>query len=178
MKKEQFENYFKEYYALIFRLAFTELKSKTDAEDIVQELFFRILRYQPEFENREHEKAWMIRTTINLCRDALKNKWNSSTVGMDFIRETEVSCFQVPGIETDDTLLAVLKLNERYRQPLYLFYYEDYSIKEIAKLLHLPENTVKTNLKRGREKLKSLLVKTPETEVCTKNSNRNGDECK
>ena len=60
-------------------------------------------------------------------------------------------------MESDDTLWAVLELKENYRRPLYLFYYEDYSIKEIAALLHIPENTVKTNLKRGREQVKKLL---------------------
>lgn len=166
MEKEQFEYYYKEYHSLVFRIAFAEVKSHADAEDILQEVFFRILRYRPEFENTEHEKAWIIRTTINLCKDFFKSKWNNSTVGMDKIAETEKSYFKVPYVEQDDTLWAVLELKERYRQPLYLFYYEDYSIKEIARALRLPENTVKTNLKRGRELVKELLGQ----------KNRNGDE--
>lgn len=166
MEKEQFEYYYKKYHSLVFRVAFTEVKSHADAEDILQEVFLRILRYRPEFEHTEHEKAWMIRTTINLCKDFLKSKWNNTTVGIDKIAEAEKAYFKVPYVEQDDTLWAVLELKERYRQPLYLFYYEDYSIKEIARVLSLPENTVKTNLKRGRESVKELLEQ----------KNQNGDE--
>lgn len=157
MEKEQFEYYFREYHSLIFRIAFTELKSHADAEDMVQEVFFRVLRYHPEFESTDHEKAWMIRCTINLCKDFLKNKWNSSTVGIDQLPGSEKAYLHLPYVQEDETLWAVLELKERYRQPLYLFYYEDYSIKEIAQVLNLPENTVKTNLRRGREAVRKLL---------------------
>lgn len=131
MRKESLTYYFKEYYALIFRIAFSEVKNHADADDILQEVYLRLLRYEPDFQGKEHEKAWMIRTTINLCKDFMKNKWNQSMVGL-----------------------------ERYRQPLYLFYYEDYSILEIAEILDMQPNTVKTNLKRGREKIKAMLEQT------------------
>ncbi|MCI8327132.1 MAG: sigma-70 family RNA polymerase sigma factor [Lachnospiraceae bacterium] len=157
MEKEQFEYYFKEYHSLVLRVAFTETKSRADAEDILQEVFLKLLRYRPKFENAEHEKAWIIRATVNLCKDFLKSKWNNSTVGIDEISESEKPYFKVPYLEQDETLWAVLELKERYRQTLYLFYYEDYSIKEIARTLGLPENTVKTNLKRGREAVKKIL---------------------
>ena len=157
MEKTQFENYFKNYYALVFRIAFSELKSHADADDIVQDAFLKLLLYQPAFESTEHEKAWLIRITINQCKDYQKNKWNNSTIGFEHIPESEKAYFKVPHVESDDTLWAVLELKENYRRPLYLFYYEDYSIKEIAALLHIPENTVKTNLKRGREQVKKLL---------------------
>ena len=157
MEKTQFENYFKNYYALVFRIAFSELKSHADADDIVQDVFLKLLLYPPAFESTEHEKAWLIRITINQCKDYQKNKWNNSTIGFEHIPESEKAYFKVPHVESDDTLWAVLELKENYRRPLYLFYYEDYSIKEIAALLHIPENTVKTNLKRGREQVKKLL---------------------
>lgn len=69
MEKTQFENYFKNYYALVFRIAFSELKSHADVDDIVQDVFLKLLLYQPAFESAEHEKAWLIRITINLCKD-------------------------------------------------------------------------------------------------------------
>lgn len=141
MEKTQFENYFKNYYALVFRIAFSELKSHADAGDIVQDVFLKLLLYQPAFESTEHEKAWLIRITINQCKDYQKNKWNNSTIGFEHIPESEKAYFKVPHVESDDTLWAVLELKENYRRPLYLFYYEDYSIKEIAALLHIPENT-------------------------------------
>lgn len=159
MKKEQLEYYFREYYSLIFRVAFAEIKAHADAEDVVQEVFLRFLRYQPEFESREHERAWIVRTTINLCRDFHKNKWNQVTVGIDSIPEAEKKYMRNPFSQDDNIMWAVLLLPERYRRPLYLFYYEDYAVKEIAKILEWPENTVKTNMKRGREALKKMLLR-------------------
>ena len=110
-------------------------------------------------ENEEHEKAWIIRTAINLCKDLLKSKWHKSTVRLEAAPEFERAYFQVLPAESDDTLFLTLELPERYRSCLYLFYYEDYSIREIAQILELPENTVKTNLRRGREALKRKLEK-------------------
>ncbi|MDD3368178.1 MAG: sigma-70 family RNA polymerase sigma factor [Lachnospiraceae bacterium] len=158
MTKDKLENYFRIYYSLCYRVAFTQVKTKSDAEDMVQETFLRLLFYQPVFTSEEHEKAWLIRTTINLCRDFLKSKWQKATVGIDKVPEQEKAHFRLPYQKEDETLWAVLELPEKYRNELYFFYYEDYSIKEIAAILVLPENTVKTNLKRGREALRSKLL--------------------
>lgn len=163
MKKETLETYFRNQYSLVYRVAFMQLKCQADAEDAVQEVFIKLLRYRPHFQNDEHEKAWFIKTTINICKDMLKSKWNNTTVGIDYISESEkLQFFErsnlcVPGMWEDNTLWEVLELPEKYRNCLYFFYYEDYSVKEIAELLNLPENTIKTNLRRGREALKKLL---------------------
>lgn len=159
MTRQLFETYFKAYYSLIYRIAFLQMKGHADAEDVAQEVFVRLLKYQPAFENEEHEKAWFIRTTVNICKDIRKSKWHSTTVSMDRIPEHEKRYFQLPYVQEDETLWAVMELPEKYRDCLYFFYYEDYSIKEIAKILEVPENTVKTNLKRGREALKEVLEK-------------------
>lgn len=159
MRKEQLEYFFRTYYSLVFRVAFMEVRSHCDAEDIRQEVFVRLLSSNPEFMSTEHEKAWVVRVTINLCRDFLKSKWNKSTVGLDGIPVEELGYFKLPYTEHNDMIWNLTQLPEKYRQPLYLFYYEDYSIKEIAGVLEIPENTVKTNLRRGREKLKKLLSK-------------------
>ena len=159
MTKEQLESYFREYYSLCFRVAFMQMKTHADAEDVVQETFVRLLKYQPVFESTEHEKAWLLRTTLNLCRDLQKSKWHQSTISLEKVPEREQQYFRVPYMETDDTLWLVLTLPEKYRECLYFFYYEDYSVKEIAALLKQPENTVKTNLRRGRESLKEQLEK-------------------
>lgn len=159
MRKEQLEYFFRTYYTLVFRVAFMEVRSHCDAEDIRQEVFVRLLNSNPEFMSTEHEKAWVVRVTINLCRDFLKSKWNKSTVGFDGIPVEELGYFKLSYTEHNDIIWNLTQLPEKYRQPLYLFYYEDYSIKEIAGVLEIPENTVKTNLRRGREKLKKLLSK-------------------
>lgn len=157
MTKKQLEKYFKEYYPLACRVAFSQTKNHADAEDIAQEVFIRLLLRDRMYESEEHERAWMIRATINLSRDLLKSKWKKNSVGMDKIPEEELGAFRVPFLEEDDTLQAVLTLPEKYKNCLYLFYYEDYSIREIADILEMQENTVKTNLRRGRDKLKELL---------------------
>lgn len=159
MKKEILESYFRKYHSMLFRIAFTEVKSQADAEDIMQEVFIKLLRYQPEFENAEHEKAWMIRTTLNLCKDFWKCKWNQATTGLENVPESEKVYMKVPYLEQDETLWRVLSMQENYRRVLYLFYYEDYAVKEIADILEMPVNTVKTNLRRGREELKKLLLR-------------------
>lgn len=155
--ERELEKYFKKYCSLIFRVAFAEVKSHADAEDVLQETFIKLLRYHPVFESEEHEKAWLIRTAINLSKDLLKSKWQQATVGIDTVPNEEKTYMKVPYLEQDDTLWRVLALAEKYRQPLYLFYYEDYSVREIAHILDMPESTVKTNLRRGREILKSDL---------------------
>ncbi len=157
MTKQVFETYFKDQYSLVYRVAFMQMKSHADAEDAAQEVFVRLLRYEPRFEDAEHEKAWFIRTTVNLCKDILKSKWHSTTVSIEKIPEAEKDHFRLSYMKEDDTLWAVMELPEKYRDCLYFFYYEGYSIKELAQLLNIPENTVKTNLKRGREALKKRL---------------------
>ncbi|MDE6750479.1 MAG: RNA polymerase sigma factor [Lachnospiraceae bacterium] len=159
MTRQIFETYFRKQYTLVYRVAFMQMKGHADAEDALQEVFVRLLKYQPQFESEEHEKAWFIRTTMNICKDILKSKWHSSTVSIDKIPECEKKYFHLPHVKEDETLWAVLELPEKYKSCLYFFYYEDYSIKEIAQLMKIPENTVKTNLKRGREMLKAALEK-------------------
>ncbi|MCH5257674.1 MAG: RNA polymerase sigma factor [Lachnospiraceae bacterium] len=159
MTKQIFETYFKEHYSLVYRVAFTQMKGHADAEDVLQEVFVRLLKYRPHFENSEHEKAWFIRTTINICKDLMKSKWHSTTVSIEKIPEGEKSYFHLPHVNEDETLWEILALPEKYKNCLYFFYYEGYSIKEISQILKIPENTVKTNLRRGREILKETLSK-------------------
>ena len=158
-KKERLEQIFWDYYQLIYRVAFSQVKNHADAEDITQEVFLKIIRHDMRYQSMEHERAWIVRVTINLCRDLLKSKWHKTSVSMEEVSEAQRgSCENFTEIQ-DDMMWAVLQLPEKYRNCLYLFYYEDYSIKEIAQSLEMPENTVKTNLKRGRQALKEFLEK-------------------
>ena len=157
--KERLEQIFRDYYQLIYRVAFSQVKKHADAEDITQEVFLKIIRHDMRYQSMEHERAWIVRVTINLCRDLLKSKWHKTSVSMEEVSEAQRgSCENFTEIQ-DDMMWAVLQLPEKYRNCLYLFYYEDYSIKEIAQSLEMPENTVKTNLKRGRQALKEFLEK-------------------
>lgn len=158
-----------QYRDMLYRIAFSNMKSKADAEDAVQEAFFRYLKLKPEFENDSHERAWLIRVVINICYDLQKSAWFSKTVAFDEVPEKEMEHFSLPYMEEDETLWKVMELPVRYRNSLYLFYYEDYSIKEIAQILEMEEGTVKTRLRRGRQMLKERilgLTDKPSKEEC------------
>lgn len=146
------------YRDMLYRIAFSNMKNKTDAEDVVQEAFCRYLKAKPVFENDGHEKAWFIRVVINICRDIQKSAWFTRTVAFQDVPESEMGHFRLPFMQEDEMLWYVMSLPAGYRNPLYLFYYEDYSIKEIAGVMELGEGAVKTRLKRGRDMIKERIL--------------------
>lgn len=148
-----------EYQAMLYRIAFSNVGNRTDAEDAVQEAFLRYMKNEKPILNKEHEKAWLIRTTIHICIDILKSSWRQKTVSLDESFAVPAGDIYLPyQIKDDQTLEAVLKLPVHYRNPIYLFYYEDYSIHEIAGALNEKEATIKTRLRRGREEVKKILT--------------------
>lgn len=142
---------FQEYHDHLYRLAVSYLRNKADAEDIVQDVMLQVIRKQPQFNDQEHERAWLFRVTINLCKNKLKKKPQQDYDQLSELFGEELT--------EDLTYLweAVGKLSPNYREALHLFYYENYKTKEIAKLLGKNENTVRSDLARGREKLKTIL---------------------
>lgn len=157
--REQRWNYLvEEYQAMLYRIAFANMKNRADAEDAVQEAFLRYMKDEKPILSKEHEKAWLIRTTIHICVDILKSSWHRRTVPLEESLLTGSREVYLPyQIKDDRTLEAVLKLPVHYRNPIYLFYYEDYSIHEIAGVLNEKEGTIKTRLRRGREEVKKIL---------------------
>ncbi len=147
---ENIRNAVAAYSQSLFKVAFTYMKNTADAEDAVQEVFLAYLRRAPLFHDAAHEKAWLIRATINRCKDQLKSRWFSDTVPL-----TE----DLAGMPQQDfTLLnAVLQLDRKYRLPVHLHYYEGYSISEIAQILHANPSTVGSWLARGRSILKDQI---------------------
>ena len=140
------------YSDLILRLSYTYLNSTCDAQDICQTVFLKLLQAPRSFDNTEHERAWIIRTTVNLCKDLLKKHWRRTTVTLD-------AAEHVPAPEPEEgSLAAALELlPPKYRTVLYLYYYEGYSAKEIAALLGEKPATIFTRLDRGRQKLRTYL---------------------
>lgn len=148
---------YEKYKDMLYRIAFSNMKNHADAQDAVQEAFVRYLRWDGEFTETEHEKAWFIRTVINICRDMQKSAWNKRVTTVEEWPDAEMGHFILPyGIE-DDMVWRIMELPDKYRNPMYLFYYEDYSIREIAGSLEQREATVKTHLRRGREMLKQQI---------------------
>ena len=137
---------------MLLRLAMTRSLSTADAEDAVQEVFLRLLTQLPRFRDGEHERAWLIRTTIHRASDLRKAASNRTLP----LEEAEVVAMPEEA-ESSPILSAVQALPEKYSTVIHLYYYEGYTIKEIAKLLGLPTPTVGTRLSRGREKLRKLL---------------------
>ena len=159
-EKDQRWNYLvEEYQTMLYRIAFSNLKNRADAEDAVQETFLRYMKDEKPIVNREHEKAWLIRTVIHICTDVLKSSWHRKTVALEESMAVDTKGVYLPyQVKDDQTLEAVLKLPVHYRNPIYLFYYEDYSIQEIAGVLNEKEGTIKTRLRRGREEVKKILT--------------------
>lgn len=158
-REQRWNDLVEEYQTMLYRLAFANMRNRADAEDAVQEAFLRYMKDEKPILNREHEKAWLIRTTIHICMDILKSSWHRKTVPLEESLIAESKAVYLPyQIRDDRTLEAVLKLPVHYRNPIYLFYYEDYSIHEIAGVLHEKEGTIKTRLRRGREEVKKLLT--------------------
>ena len=135
-----------QYYDSLTKLAFSYLKNMFDAQDIVQEVFLSYIRAEPEFESEEHERSWLLRVTINKCKDSLKGAWRKNTA--------EIIWHTPPPQESIELLSAVMALPEKYRIPIHLFYYEDMSIDEIASLINEKPATVGTRLARARKILR------------------------
>ena len=140
-----------EYSPMLLRLACTRLDSTADAEDAVQDTFLRLLTARPVFRDREHEKAWLIRTALQRASD-IRRKAEQRNIPLEDITEPVA-----PESSGGELRAAVRALPEMYGTVIHLHYYEGYSIKEIAKLLGLPAATVGTRLARGRERLRLML---------------------
>ncbi len=141
------------YQATLFRAAFAVCRCPSDAEDAVQDTLMRYLRNTTDFESEEHIKAWLLRVAMNRAYDLLRSPWRRKRENLeDMCREIP---FTAP--EDRDVLRAVLSLPRKYRQTVYLYYYEGYSVREIGSLLRARENTVKSWLARARRILKDTL---------------------
>ncbi len=142
-----------QYSDMIRRLCMIHLKNYADTEDIFQTVFLKYVLSSVSFENEEHEKAWFIRVTINACRDLIRSFFRSRTVSLDSLAEqtTEMST------EYREVLDAVLSLPQKYRDVIYLHYYEGYTAPQISKILGKNVNTIYTLLTRSKKLLKEKL---------------------
>lgn len=147
--KDAFSYAFKEYTDTVYRIAVHNTSSADDAEDITQEVFTKLLEHTMPIRSEEHLKAWLIRVTINLCRDYYKKNSRLSVVSEPVSADEPV--------REDSVLEAVKALPDNYRNVIYLHYYEGYTAKEIGKILGAKESTVLSWLSRGRSALKKMI---------------------
>ena len=132
---------------MVYRLALSRTRSIESAEDIFQEVFMKLSKKIPEFESKEHEKAWLIRVTINCSKNILNSAWNKRIVELEENLNFETT-------ERNDIYFEVLSLPKKDRTIIHLYYYERYKLSEIAKMMNITEKSAKTRLYRARKKLK------------------------
>ena len=153
MTDQQFVPLAQRYMDTIFRIAYSYLRSQADADDVTQDVLIQLYKTETAFESDDHLKHWLIRVTVNRCKNIFRSPWRK----VENIADYENSLtFEAP--EHRELFDAVMVLDKRYRLPVLLYYYEGYSQKEIAGLLSLPEETVRTRLFRARGKLKATLT--------------------
>lgn len=147
------ENALNSFGDTIRRICFVHLQKDADVEDIFQNVFFKYATYEADFTSLEHEKAWLIRITINECH-SLKRRFFHRNVDLQ-------EDFSMYGMEEQpkhpEVLSALVKLPPHYRSVIYLYYYEGYSFHEIASMLQKKENTIATWHRRAKEQLRQLL---------------------
>jgi len=140
----------KKYGDMVYKLAFSQVHNKSDADDIFQEVFLRYFKKPIQFESEEHQKAWLIRVTINCSKKNWSSAWNrkTTTLNDNFI-------FSMP----EENMLeeALRKLSPKYRAVIHLFYYEGYAVEQISRILKVKQSTVRTQLTRARAQIGKML---------------------
>lgn len=149
----QFTGLVKKYIDTVFRVSYSYLKNREDAEDVVQNVFLKLYREPKPFDSEDHVRYWLVRVTVNECKTMLRLPWRKQESFEDHAGK-----LSFPSPEHSDLFYAVMDLPKKYRLPIYLYYYEGYSTQELADILKLPKGTVCVHLKRGREMLKNQLL--------------------
>lgn len=136
----------------VYRVCFSFLHNRTDTEDMVQNVFLKLMSIDKTVESHEHEKAWLIVTASNMCKNSIKHWWRKN------VRLEDYEGLKTNDMEqTDMTCLAILELPDKYKTVIYLYYYEGYQTGETAKILDKPASTVRNHLMEGRKILKKKL---------------------
>ncbi|MDE6660115.1 MAG: RNA polymerase sigma factor [Eubacterium sp.] len=157
----EFNEKYDKYCNLIYRTAYQYVFNIQLAEDVMQEAFVKLLTCDKHFQNDEHEKAWLLRVAINLCKNILKSK-----AYQNLELKNETSPIESTFEENADNKIAITnylkRLNSEQRTAIFLYYFEGFRIKEIAKIMKMKENTVKSHLKRAKQNLKMNIEKEQE----------------
>lgn len=154
MRSEGEVNHAVDKYAdMVQRICFCYLKNRADTEDVFQTVFLKYMLSDQIFDSEEHEKSWLLRVAMNACKDQLKSFFHRRMVPLEAIAELEAEISEEQG----EVLEAVLSLPGKYKDVIYLHYYEGYSAVEIGRILDKKENTIYSLLSRGRGLLREKL---------------------
>ena len=148
------------YQNSLYAAAFNTCQNQMDAEDVVQETFVQYYTSRKEFESEQHIRAWLLRVVINKARNINRTFWKKNKCSLEDYIET----LTFPNSQSRDLFEEVMKLPDKYRIVIHLFYYEDYSVREIADILKLSESNVKVRLSRGRALLRDSLKEEREND--------------
>lgn len=151
MNKKEMEEKYDKYIKLVYCTAYVYFKNKADAEDIASEVFIKYFTSSPQFNDEQHEKAWLTRVTVNRCKDTLKSFRIKRTVPLEEAESVTAEADQNVVYE------AVMSLPKKYRVPVHLYYYEGYSTKEIGEILKKSDQTIRSRLSRARKMLRESL---------------------
>ena len=153
MTEQEFTRLFGLYRRLVYHVAYCNISNAAEAEDISQEVFLKLYTKPPLYEEDSQVKAWLVRVTVNKCRDVRRS------LSFRLTEHTEAEPESPPPNEDSPLLEAVMSLSPKIRCVMYMYYYEGYSVKETAKLLGIKDTAVTSRLMRGRRELKKLIEK-------------------
>ncbi|NLI91768.1 MAG: sigma-70 family RNA polymerase sigma factor [Peptococcaceae bacterium] len=144
----------KTYSDMVYRICFIYLRDRADIDDVFQEVFLKLFQKKTPFVSKEHEKAWLIRVTINQCKDVVKSFWRKK---IDLVENIELP---LKDSSENEILQVVLSLPQKYKDVIYLYYYEEYTVPQMAKILEQNENSLYSHLHRAKKLLKQKLEGT------------------
>lgn len=155
---KEIEEIYMRHSRMVYRLCFAYMKNSADTEDAVQDTFFRLIKSAPSFESGEHEKAWLIRTASNICKNMLRHWWRKRENIEDFydLADPENSDINA-SISVDSVFRVVMELPAKYKNIVYLYYYEGYNSAEIAGILKKPQSTIRNYLHEARAILRERI---------------------
>ena len=149
---QNIEELYKRHNKMVYRVCYSYLKNAEDTKDAVSEIFLKLMQTKVAFKTAEHEKAWLLRATINYCKDFFRN-WRHKNVNIDDYADIEGE----NPFKGDETLKAVMDLPDKYKYVVHLHYYEGYTSAEISKILRKPHSTIRYHLQEARKILKGVL---------------------
>lgn len=155
--EKDLERIMERYSDSIYRMSYFILQNDQDAQDILQETLIKYIQKAPDFRSDSHEKAWLLRVANNLCKDMLRFQKRNRHADLDELTEICADTAELTRMETRELITQVFMLPSKYKQVIYLHYYEGYSVKEIAAILKISEGAVKKRLERGRNQLRLIL---------------------
>ena len=155
--KTDVETAYDMYADTLYRVALSHLQSDEDAQDAVQDVFIKYINSSPIFRDSDHEKAWFIRSVINRCHDLLRYKKVRNHITLDEI--AEITSDTSENNLQQEVISLLSQIDEKYKSVIILHYLEGYSVKEVSSILKISESSVKMRLVRGREMMKSIIIK-------------------